>query len=340
MSVTNPRENAIIQFRSQLVSMTPEFANALPSHIKPEKFQRVVMTVVQLQPDLLNCDRRSLFAACIKCAADGLVPDGREAALVKFGGQVQYMPMFTGIQKRVRNSGEIASIQAHVIYEHDEFTWSQGIEAGVAHLPKFPGDRGKPIGAYAIAKFKDGSDPQIEVMDVAAIERVRKVSKSSGSGPWVQWWEEMARKTVFRRLSKWLPLDAETDAIMRRDDEVGTPTVESAAGPVLDGEVQTSEGQTPDSFEQAASGVVAGDASKPGAKGTRLDAESYDWGSAELSPGDALIAEFAELKTLNDIQANEANAAVKSSIAKLPKPEQDRVRAAIEDMKNTMRAAA
>ena len=327
MSVTNPRENAIIQFRSQLVSMTPEFANALPSHIKPEKFQRVVMTVVQLQPDLLNCDRRSLFAACIKCAADGLVPDGREAALVKFGGQVQYMPMFTGIQKRVRNSGEIASIQAHVIYEHDEFTWSQGIEAGVAHLPKFPGDRGKPIGAYAIAKFKDGSDPQIEVMDVAAIERVRKVSKSSGSGPWVQWWEEMARKTVFRRLSKWLPLDAETDAIMRRDDEVGTPTVEGAAGPVLDGEVQAPEGQAPDSFEQAASGVVASDAHPENR-------------SAELSPGDAIIAEFAELETLNDIQANEANAAVKSSIAKLPKPEQDRVRAAIEDMKNTMRASA
>lgn len=327
MSVTNPRENAIIQFRSQLVSMTPEFANALPSHIKPEKFQRVVMTVVQLQPDLLNCDRRSLFAACIKCAADGLVPDGREAALVKFGGQVQYMPMFTGIQKRVRNSGEIASIQAHVIYEHDEFTWSQGIEAGVTHLPKFPGDRGKAIGAYAIAKFKDGSDPQIEVMDAAAIERVRKVSKSSGSGPWVQWWEEMARKTVFRRLSKWLPLDAETDAIMRRDDEVGTPTVEGAAGPVLEGEVQTSDGQAPDSFEQAASGVVASDAHPENR-------------SAELSPGDALIAEFAELETLNDIQANEANAAVKSSIAKLPKPEQDRVRAAIEDMKNTMRAAA
>src|SRR4051812_44409364 len=104
MSVSSQKTHPITQFRSELVAMTPEFANALPSHIKPEKFQRVVMTVVQLQPDLLSGDRRSLFAACIKCAADGLIPDGREAALVKFGSAIQYMPMFTGIQKRVRNS--------------------------------------------------------------------------------------------------------------------------------------------------------------------------------------------------------------------------------------------
>ena len=239
------------KFRTELMAMTPEFANALPSHIKPEKFQRVVMTVVQLQPDLLRSDRRSLFASCIKCAADGLVPDGREAALVVFGGKVQYMPMFTGIQKRVRNSGEITSIQAHVIYENDEFTWSQGVDAAIEHRPKFPGDRGKPIGAYAIAKFKDGSDPQIEVMDVAAIERVRAVSHSGKSGPWVQWWEEMARKTVFRRLSKWLPLDADADKLIRRDDEAGAPTVEEPSGVVLEGQSEELDG-----FEAASLGVT------------------------------------------------------------------------------------
>lgn len=251
MSVTTAQQNPLNEFRRDLVAMTPEFANALPSHIKPEKFQRVVMTVVQLQPDLLRADRRSLFGSCIKCAADGLVPDGREAALVLFGGKVQYMPMFTGIQKRVRNGGEITSIQAHVIYEHDEFVWQQGVDGNVAHKPKFPGDRGKPIGAYAIAKFKDGSDPQIEVMDVTAIERVRKVSRAANNGPWVQWWDEMARKTVFRRLAKWLPLDAEVDDLMRRDDQAGSPTVEEPGGVVLEGEVQTS-----DEFEQASRGVA------------------------------------------------------------------------------------
>lgn len=202
--------------------------NALPSHIKPEKFQRVVLTVAQQSPDLLLADRKSLLGSCMRCAADGLVPDGREAALVIFNTKnkagvwekrVQYMPMVAGIQKRVRNSGEISSIEAHVIHEHDAFVWRQGLDASIEHTPKFPGDRGKPIGAYAVAKFKDGSAPQFEVMDVAEIDRVRAVSKSKDSGPWVQWWSEMARKTVFRRLSKWLPMDAEADDLLQRDDE-------------------------------------------------------------------------------------------------------------------------
>lgn len=231
MSVTTQRNgNPVEVLRTQLNSMTPEFRSALPSHIKPEKFQRVVMTVVQLQPDLLNGDRRSLLASCIKCAADGLVPDGREAALVMFGKSVQYMPMFSGIQKRVRNSGEIASLQAHVIYENDHFLWRQGTDAGVEHTPLFPGDRGKPVGAYAVAKFKDGSEPQVEVMDVQQIERVRAVSRAAKNGPWSQWWDEMARKTVFRRLAKWLPMDAEAEELMRRDDEIGAP--ETASGTI------------------------------------------------------------------------------------------------------------
>lgn len=248
MSVTTTRPtDPVNEIRHQLVAMTPEFKNALPSHIKPEKFQRVVMTVIQQQPDLIKADRRSLFASCIKCAADGLIPDGREAALVLFGGKVQYMPMLAGIQKRVRNSGEIASIQAHVIYANDKFLIRRGMCETIEHEPLFPGDRGLPIGAYAIAKFKDGSDPVFEVMDHAAIERVRKVSRASGSGPWSQWWDEMARKTVFRRLSKWLPMDSEADELMRRDDEIGGPAEAS-------GTTDSMQTIDADEFETASSG--------------------------------------------------------------------------------------
>lgn len=324
MSVTTQQQNPLVEFRRDLMAMTPEFANALPSHIKPEKFQRVVMTVVQLQPELLRADRRSLFGSCVKCAADGLVPDGREAALVMFGGKVQYMPMFTGIQKRVRNSGEIASIQAHVIYENDEFVWQQGVDGGVVHKPLFPGDRGKPIGAYAIAKFKDGSDPQIEVMDISAIERVRKVSRAANNGPWAQWWDEMARKTVFRRLAKWLPLDAETDVLFRRDDEAGTPTIAEPSGVVLEGQVQES-----DDFEMASRGVQQG------------MAPSEDHRLASLSEtGRAFLSEFLALDNLQDIQAQEANPEVKAAARKLPKEDQASITVAIEAHKNGLRMAA
>lgn len=221
----------ITQFKQQLAAMSGQFGVALPSHIKPEKFQRVLLTVVQQTPDLLEADRQSLFDSCIKCASDGLIPDGREAALTIFNTKVkrngreewikkaQYLPMFTGIQKRVRNSGLIDSIRAHVIKENDEFAWIQGMEERIDHRPLFPGDRGKTIGAYAIAEFKDGSS-QFEVLDIQELNKIKNSSKSSKFGPWVDWFDEMARKSAFKRLAKWLPLDADVDDLIEYDNTV------------------------------------------------------------------------------------------------------------------------
>ena len=240
------------QLRGQLAAMSDQFRSALPSHIKPEKFQRVVMTVVQQQPDLLAADRRALLASCMRCAADGLVPDGREAALVIFNTKkkdaegrdqwikaVQYMPMLTGVLKRVRNSGELAGVTAEIIYENDEFIRQpDDFDHPIRHRPaKLGTPRGAAIGAYALAKLKDGT-LMSEVMDITDINKVAAVSRSRDKagnpyGPWKDWWDEMAKKTVFRRLSKWLPMDAESDQILSRDDEpVDQHTIEGNVVPI------------------------------------------------------------------------------------------------------------
>lgn len=290
------------QLRRQLDAMRPEFSNALPSHIKPEKFQRVVMTVVQQQPDLLVADRRSLLASCTKCAQDGLIPDGREAALVIFNTKVkgkngeqdrwekrvQYMPMIAGILKRVRNSGEIAGMEAHVIYENDEFVWRQGTDAALLHTPKFPGSRGKPIGAYAVARFKDGSTPQVEVMDVDTINRIRAVSKSKDGPAWTEWWDEMARKSVARRLSKWLPANSDVDDLIRRDDENDAEIATS--GIVVDGEAEAPAQQISASSKlDALEGeVMEGEIITP---------------DPEAETAAAYVAEIAALDTAMDVKA-------------------------------------
>lgn len=296
----------VAKLRTQLTAMAPEFRNALPSHIKPEKFQRVVMTVVQQQPDLLNADRRSLLASCTKCAADGLIPDGREAALVIFntktkdGGwekRVQYMPMLAGLQKRARNTGEIAGIEAHVIYENDEFTWIQGTDSALKHIPKFPGPRGKMIGAYAIARFKDGSAPQVEVMDVEEIQKVRNVSRSKDKGPWVDWFEEMARKTVFRRLSKWLPANAEVDDLIRRDDE------NEAEAPAQPGVMVDAEAEE-----------ITGRQALP-SKLDALEGEIVEEGR-DADTAASFLSEIAALETPMDVRAWAENKAIKAQMGK------------------------
>lgn len=207
-------------------------AAALPTGISIEKFKRVALIAVAATPDLLAADRRSLINSCIKCASDGLVPDGREAALVIYNTKVkdangkehwekrvQYLPMIGGVRKRMRNSGEVTSAEAQLIYEGDDFDFELGDDARIVHRPATLGNRGNVIGAYAIIKLVNGETIR-EVMSVAEIERARAASRAKDGGPWVSWWGEMARKTVLRRAAKGAPFSAELAGVLSRDDEL------------------------------------------------------------------------------------------------------------------------
>ena len=218
------------EVRGALEKMQPQFKLALPPHVPPEKFVRVLMTAVQATPKLLEADRQSLYQAAMKSAADGLLCDGREAALVTFntksGTLVQYMPMIAGILKKVRNSGELESVSAQVVYEHDIFEFQLGDNETISHKwPALGVDRGKPIGAYAIAHIKGGGIYR-EVMTEAQIQSVRNVSRAKDSGPWSgPFADEMRRKTVLRRLAKRLPMSTDLETVMQADDPMFMPEV-------------------------------------------------------------------------------------------------------------------
>lgn len=261
------------ELKTQVERMAPEYAAALPPQVPVERFMRVVLTAVNGNPDLMAADRRSLFEASMKAAQDGLLPDGRDGALVVFntksrdGGwtkKVQWMPMIAGVLKKVRNSGELSTIAAHVVHENDRFVYILGDDEKIEHEPVM-GNRGKVIAAYAIAKTKDGGIYR-EVMDVTEIERVRGVSRAKDSGPWKDWWSEMARKTVLRRLAKRLPMSTDLDDLIRRDDELydlsgknpelagaHTALFKPVANPLSDEEPETIAGNGADEAPGAAS---------------------------------------------------------------------------------------
>lgn len=211
--------------RENLTQMAPQFKAALPAHITVEKFTRVAMTAIQNNPDLANADRSSLFGSIVRLAQDGLLPDGREAAIVMFGNKAQAMPMIAGILKKIRQSGDVSYVSAQIVYSTDHFEWSLGFDETIVHHPTpLDQDLGEPIAAYAVAVLKDGSR-LLEVMRKSEIEKVRNVSRAKGNGPWVAWWGEMARKTVMRRLSKRLPMSTDIEAEFERDE---TMTVDHA----------------------------------------------------------------------------------------------------------------
>lgn len=224
--------NPVAIFTQQVKSREQEFAAALPAHIPAERFVRVILTAVNKNPSLLYADRASLFSAAMMAAADGLLCDGREAALVIYRTKkkdaegerwidaVQYMPMVAGILKKVRNSGELSTIVAKVVYAGDKFkNW---IDNAGEHLEYEAGDaqdRNIVLCSFAMAKLKDGAI-EVEVLKPADIEKIRSVSRSKDKGPWVEWWEEMAKKSAIRRLSKRLPLNTDLDDLIRRDDSL------------------------------------------------------------------------------------------------------------------------
>lgn len=213
--------------RQAIERMAPEFKMALPAHVTPEKFIRVAMTAINSNRDLREADRNSLYAAVTKLAQDGLLPDGREAALVIFNTKnrdgswtkrVQAMPMIGGLLKLMRQSGEVAWVDAHIVCENDRFVYRPGLDDVPIFEPDWFGERGKPIGAYGIAKLKTGEIVPPEIMSVAAIEKVRAVSRSKDKGPWVDWWEQQALKTVLRRFLKRLPTSADVERVFDRDE--------------------------------------------------------------------------------------------------------------------------
>lgn len=211
--------NAIAQVRHQLTQMAPEFAKVLPEHVTTERFERVTMTALQRSPDLLKCDRQSLFESVMQCAADGLQPDGREAALTKFGNKVAYMPMVAGILKKVRQSGDLSTITAQVVYQNDTFEyWIDDQGEHLSHHPEMLEDPGEPRAVYAMARTTDGG-VYIEVLRMSDVERIRKASRSSSGGPWAQWWDQMAKKSAIRRLAKRLPMSTDLEQVVNRDDQ-------------------------------------------------------------------------------------------------------------------------
>ena len=211
----------IDQVRHQLTAMQPQFAAALPKHVSPERFVRVMMTAVQMTPALLNADRRTLFSSAMKASQMGLLPDGREGAIVMFKDQAQFMPMVAGVMKMVRNSGEISTWSVQAVYENDSFDFCLGDEEHITHKPALF-NRGKIIAVYSIVSMKDGEKSR-EVMSVEDVNAIRARSRSGSSGPWVSDFAEMAKKTVVRRHAKRLPMSTDLDDVLRSDDEMFAP---------------------------------------------------------------------------------------------------------------------
>lgn len=210
--------------------MKEQFKNALPSICTPERFLRVAITAITKNPKLAECTETSLMSCLLDCAQLGIEPDGRRAHLIPFYSnkkkqmECQLIIDFKGLVELVRRSGEVSNIIADVVKDNDEFEVSK--KKVTKHTYSFKKPRGNPYAYWACAVMKDGSE-QYEVMTKEDVEAIRKRSKSADNGPWVTDFDEMAKKTVFKRLTKWLTLSPENmaklDEIEKKEFDIDMP---------------------------------------------------------------------------------------------------------------------
>lgn len=201
---------------------------ALPKGLTAERLTRIVMTECRKTPALLNCNRESFFGAVLQCAQLGLEPGSAlgHCYLVPFGNgrasdglpNCQLIIGYRGMIDLARRSGQIVSINAYCVHKADEFEYELGLHPDIHHRPSPLADRGPVTYVYAVAVLKGGG-VQFEVMSRAEIEDVRAQSKTGRTGPWSSHWDEMARKTVVRKLFKYLPVSIEAARAVEVDEK-------------------------------------------------------------------------------------------------------------------------
>lgn len=185
------------------------------------------------EPKLLNCTPESLQREIRKCCADGLVPDGKEAALIPYNAKnggvksANYQPMVYGVMKRMRELGAVHKIVVDLVYENDHFRVDRSNPEVTEHWEKdaFSNDRGELKGGYCI--FRDKNDVVIhrELMSKDELVKIKDASKKQMGGKispaWGNWETQMYKKAIIRRASNFVTLNNSSlrDMIERIDSE-------------------------------------------------------------------------------------------------------------------------
>jgi len=236
-AMVQKKENKLVTVRDLLERQKDKFAAVLPKFFPVERFLRVVMAAINKTPVLAECSQASLLLSVNTAAQLGLEIGvlGR-AYLVPFKNkgqqECQLIIGYSGLIDLARRSGEIESIEARAVLEGDHFVCKFGLGPVLEHVPQWEGaaDR-KVIAFYGVAKLRDGGR-QIEVMTLADVTRIMKSTQSKGEyGPWRDHFVEMGRKTVIRRLAKYLPLSPELAEALHSEDSIDVEHVNVSETP-------------------------------------------------------------------------------------------------------------
>lgn len=191
-------------------SIIPRMANA-------QRLLGIALGAIRQNMDLMKCSQASLLAGIVQSLQLGLSLDPalKQAHLVPFWNEKKkmyeatFMPGYQGYLDLARRAGEVTGVSAHCVYKSDNFIIRYGTDKKLEHIPNEDRPEKDPIrGAYVVYSFRSG-EKEFDYMTWQDIEKRMAVSKAKASGPWKEWVEEMAVKTVIRHSIKQIGISAD-----------------------------------------------------------------------------------------------------------------------------------
>jgi recombination protein RecT len=197
-----PYKNAILKAQEKFTKIA-----STEDYDKESIFAMQAIMKSDFAMKIANDNPTSVHLAMLNVASTGLTlnPAHGYAYLVPRDKAIRLDISYKGLIKIATDTGSVLWARADLVHENDTFTYN-GPAAAPTHQAKPFKDRGEFIGAYCIAKTKDG-DILTEVIDKSEIENIRNTSQSylKRSGPWIDWFSQMVKKTVIKRASKTWP---------------------------------------------------------------------------------------------------------------------------------------
>jgi recombination protein RecT len=174
----------------------------------------------QTQPEFFTkVTPESFMEALFRCAKDGLIPDGKEAAIGHFKGVATYMPMRDGFVKVLWRTGMIKDINDNVVTVAEEaegrFEYEEGSEGYVRHRPSMTRtDADIAIAAYCVINLVGGG----QIREVVNQDELKKIEAMSRSPARKEWKFQMSRKAAIRRVMGKMPREAGIAQLLGHDD--------------------------------------------------------------------------------------------------------------------------
>lgn len=218
---------------SDFMARQSALATLVPKGMELQRMLQIAVAEIARCPRLKECTLYSFYCTFHRALQMGLELGGPRqlAHAVPFSNkgrmEAQLILGWRGIIHLARQSGEVASIYTSPVYENDKFEVKMGLTRDIVHEPNLD-DPGVFRAAYAVVKYRDGSD-DFEVMTKKQIDSIRAAAPGRDSDAWRLWYDEMARKTVLRRLGKRLP---QTTILAEQLDKEDNPEGQPETKPV------------------------------------------------------------------------------------------------------------